>query len=103
MYGSLGEGIIGSVASYKALKKLPGGPGSKSGSASGASPMCTNSFTGDTAVLMADGTTKRIDQIKVGDKVANSEPESEDTEQHEVLAVIVTDADKDCLFAGSQS
>ncbi|MBM7809697.1 hypothetical protein JOE68_000562 [Saccharothrix algeriensis] len=39
---------------------------------------------------MADGSTRRIDQIEVGDKVANSEPESEETEQHEVLAVIVT-------------
>ncbi|GAA0256417.1 RHS repeat-associated core domain-containing protein [Saccharothrix mutabilis subsp. mutabilis] len=56
---------------------------------------CANSFTGDTHVLMADGTTKPIDQIKVGDKVTNSEPESAETEQHVVLAVIVTDADKD--------
>ncbi|MEU4743522.1 RHS repeat-associated core domain-containing protein [Actinosynnema sp. NPDC023658] len=54
-----------------------------------------NSFTGDTLVLMADGSTERIDRIEAGDKIANSEPESEETEQHEVLAVIVTDADKD--------
>ncbi|MFD0200196.1 MULTISPECIES: RHS repeat-associated core domain-containing protein [Saccharothrix] len=56
---------------------------------------CVNSFTGDTLVLMADGSTKRIDQIVIGDQVANSEPESEQTETHEVLAVIITDADKD--------
>nr|WP_231648593.1 hypothetical protein [Saccharothrix sp. NRRL B-16348] len=56
---------------------------------------CVNSFTGDTPVLMADGSTKRIDQIKVDDEVANSEPDSERVESHVVLAVIVTDADKD--------
>jgi RHS repeat-associated protein len=95
VYGSLGEGILGSAASYKALKKMPGGTNSRSGSSSGSSPMCANSFTGDTPVLMADGTTKRLDRIEVGDKVANSEPESNNTEQHEVMAVIVTDADKD--------
>ncbi|MFE9747142.1 RHS repeat-associated core domain-containing protein [Saccharothrix saharensis] len=53
-----------------------------------------NSFPGDTLVLMADGSTKRIDQVEVGDKVANSEPESERTEQHDVVGVIVSHADK---------
>jgi len=67
----------------------------KFGDLAGQLKKCKNSFTGDTLVLMADGATKRIDQIEVGDKVANSEPESEETGQHEVLAVIVTDADKD--------
>lgn len=62
----------------------------KFGDLTGQSKKCKNSFTGDTLVLMADGSTRRIDQIEVGDKVANSEPESEETEQHEVLAVIVT-------------
>ncbi len=56
---------------------------------------CKNSFTGDTLVLMADGSTKRLDEIKVGDEVAASEPESDKVEQHEVLAVIITDEDKD--------
>lgn len=54
-----------------------------------------NSFTGETLVLMADGSAKRIDEVKVGDKVANSDPESDNTEQHEVTAVHITDADKD--------
>jgi RHS repeat-associated protein len=56
---------------------------------------CPNSFSGDTLVLMADGTTKRIDEIEVGDEVANSQPKSDKVEQHKVLAVIVTDDDKD--------
>ncbi|GAA1312185.1 RHS repeat-associated core domain-containing protein [Saccharothrix xinjiangensis] len=56
---------------------------------------CANSFTGDTHVLMADGTTKRIDEIEVGDEVANNEPGGENLEAHKVVAVHVTDADKD--------
>ena len=56
---------------------------------------CVNSFTGDTHVLMADGTTKRIDEIEVGDEVANNEPGGEDLEAHEVVAVHIADADKD--------
>ncbi|SFR26774.1 intein C-terminal splicing region/intein N-terminal splicing region/RHS repeat-associated core domain-containing protein [Lentzea waywayandensis] len=55
---------------------------------------CENSFTGDTLVLMADGTTKRIDEVEVGDEVAASEPESSKTGEYTVLAVFVTDADK---------
>ncbi|WP_433272636.1 RHS repeat-associated core domain-containing protein [Actinosynnema sp. CS-041913] len=56
---------------------------------------CVNSFTGDTHVLMADGTTKRIDEIKVGDKIANNEPEREQVEENKVIAVHITDADKE--------
>ncbi|MBW4717969.1 Hint domain-containing protein [Saccharothrix obliqua] len=56
--------------------------------------MCANSFTGDTYVLMADGSAKRIDEIEVGDKVASSEPESAQSESHEVLAVHISDAEK---------
>jgi hypothetical protein len=36
--------------------------------------VCANSFTGDTPVLMADGSTKPIDEVEVGDEVAASEP-----------------------------
>ncbi|WP_170232087.1 RHS repeat-associated core domain-containing protein [Saccharothrix saharensis] len=53
-----------------------------------------NSFDGDTLVLMADGTTKPIEDLEVGDVVLNADPESERTESHVVTAVHVTDADK---------
>lgn len=81
-----------------------GGGGRKGGAALGGgsafSPrkFCNNSFTGDTLVLMADGTTKRIDEIEVGDEIANSDPDNgraERLQQHEVVAVIVTDEDKE--------
>jgi len=56
---------------------------------------CAHSFTGATAVLMADGTTKPIDQIKVGDKIENSAPGKSGTQTHKVDAVIVTHTDHD--------
>ncbi|MEU4769778.1 colicin E3/pyocin S6 family cytotoxin [Actinosynnema sp. NPDC023794] len=84
VYGSLGEGILGSAASYKALKKPPGG----------SKAMCPNSFTGDTLILMGDGNAKRIDQIKVGEAVLNSEPEVPTSEKHLVTQVHVTTEDK---------
>jgi RHS repeat-associated protein len=38
-----------------------------------------NSFTGDTPVLMADGTVKRIDQIREGDEVRATDPTTGET------------------------
>lgn len=54
-----------------------------------------HSFTGGTRVLMADGTAKAIDQIKVGDTVANAVPGAVGTQAHKVTAVIVTKTDHD--------
>jgi hypothetical protein len=61
----------------------------------GASCPIPHSFTGSTQVLMADGTTKAIDQIKIGDTIANSVPGAKGTEAHKVTAVIVTHTDHD--------
>ncbi|MFE9765900.1 LamG-like jellyroll fold domain-containing protein [Streptomyces sp. NPDC005808] len=54
-----------------------------------------HSFTGSTRVLMADGTTKTIDHVRVGDTIANSVPGQSGTEAHKVTAVIVTHTDHD--------
>ncbi|HEY6795880.1 MAG TPA: polymorphic toxin-type HINT domain-containing protein [Kineosporiaceae bacterium] len=50
------------------------GKTTKLGKAEEAAVSCPMSFSGDTAVLMADGTTKPIKDIKVGDKVEASDP-----------------------------
>ncbi|MEU7059926.1 LamG-like jellyroll fold domain-containing protein [Streptomyces sp. NPDC046197] len=55
----------------------------------------THSFTGATRVLMAGGTAKAIDQVKVGDVIANSVPGAKGVEAHKVTAVIVTRTDHD--------
>ncbi|MFI5973000.1 LamG-like jellyroll fold domain-containing protein [Streptomyces sp. NPDC051452] len=71
----------------------PGGAAEESG------PSCRiggpHSFTGATPVLMADGTTKAIDQIKVGDTIGNSVPGATGTEANKVTDVIVTRTDHD--------
>ncbi|WP_369189729.1 LamG-like jellyroll fold domain-containing protein [Streptomyces sp. R08] len=72
------------------------GAGTKSQSRSGSCPIpAKHSFTGSTRVLMADGTTKAIEQMKVGDTIANSVPGVAGTEAHKVTAVIVTHTDHD--------
>ncbi|MFD4602086.1 LamG-like jellyroll fold domain-containing protein [Streptomyces sp. NPDC058464] len=60
-------------------------------------PSCEkpHSFTGSTPVLMADGSAKAIDQVKVGDSIADSVPGVTGTEAHKVTAVIVTYTDHD--------
>jgi RHS repeat-associated protein len=66
----------------------------KAGDDSGSSCTKTNhSFTGSTQVLMADGSTESIDQVKVGDKIANSVPGQSGTQTNTVTGVIVTYTD----------
>jgi RHS repeat-associated protein len=54
-----------------------------------------HSFTGSTRVVMADGTTKAIDQVKVGDRIEDSVPGAKGVEVHTVQRVIVTKTDHD--------
>ncbi len=57
-----------------------------------------NSFVGTTLVLMADGSSKPIDQIKVGDKIANNLPGADPgtkDQVHTVTAIHVTYTDRD--------
>ncbi|MFD6372150.1 RHS repeat-associated core domain-containing protein [Streptomyces roseolus] len=76
--------------------KSTASPGSGSG---GGCPVrrgkVPHSFTGKTPVLMADGKTKEIAEVKVGDKVMTAEPGKKTKEVHEVKEVIVTKTDRD--------
>jgi hypothetical protein len=54
-----------------------------------------NSFPGTTRVLMADGTTKRIDDVRIGDVVLATDPETGRTEGHTVTRTIYTPNDTD--------
>jgi RHS repeat-associated protein len=57
-----------------------------------------NSFAGSTLVLMADGTSKPIGKIKVGDKIANNQPGTDPgtkNQTHIVTAVHITYTDTD--------
>ena len=57
-----------------------------------------DSFSGDTKVLLADGNSKPLDKIKIGDKVANALPGADlhtKNRAHVVTAVHVTRTDRD--------
>ncbi|GAA2207343.1 hypothetical protein GCM10009850_028010 [Nonomuraea monospora] len=53
-----------------------------------------NSFTPDTEVLMADGTAKPIEDVRVGDQVVATDPETGRTEPQPVTALITGEGDK---------
>ncbi|MGW6565722.1 ricin-type beta-trefoil lectin domain protein [Streptomyces sp. NPDC054975] len=53
-----------------------------------------NSFAVGTKVLMADGTTKDIKKVEAGDKILATDPESGETAERIVSAVIFTKDDK---------
>jgi RHS repeat-associated protein len=58
---------------------------------------CSNSFQGSTPVLMANGASKPIDQVRVGDMITNAQPDSVITvndQHHKVTAIHVTYDDK---------
>lgn len=54
-----------------------------------------NCFLAGTDVLMADGKTKDIEDIKVGDKVLATDPRTGETSARKVTKLIVTDSDKE--------
>ncbi|MFF4010641.1 polymorphic toxin-type HINT domain-containing protein [Streptomyces sp. NPDC001717] len=54
-----------------------------------------NSFTAGTLVLMADGTYKKIEEIRVGDSVLATDPETGETSPKTVTAEIFTEDDKE--------
>ncbi|MFJ3496736.1 polymorphic toxin-type HINT domain-containing protein [Streptomyces sp. NPDC086091] len=64
------------------------------GGASKLSRTCTKCFLAGTEVLLADGSAKRIEEVKVGDEVVATDPETGETGPREVLALIVTEHDK---------
>ncbi|WP_285472750.1 polymorphic toxin-type HINT domain-containing protein, partial [Actinoplanes sp. NBRC 101535] len=65
--------------------------------AKGASCATSNSFTADTVVLMADGSTKAIADVRVGDLVLATDPETGETRAEEVTALIVGSGSKNLV------
>lgn len=55
---------------------------------------CNKCFLAGTDVKMADGGTKNIEDIKVGDEVLATDPETGETGPRKVTRLIVTDSDK---------
>ncbi|WP_037682039.1 polymorphic toxin-type HINT domain-containing protein, partial [Streptomyces griseus] len=55
---------------------------------------CTKCFLAGTDVLMADGKTKDIEDVKLGDEVLATDPETGETGPRKVTRLIVTEDDK---------
>jgi hypothetical protein len=91
--GGAGDGGEGGAASGGA----GGGDDPVAGTEEDTGGSCTvpHSFTGGTGVLMADGTSRPIDEVKAGDKVEDSVPGQKGAETHTVQKVIVTRTDHD--------
>ncbi|MET9411551.1 polymorphic toxin type 24 domain-containing protein [Streptomyces sp. NPDC002935] len=90
---SVGADLI-AAAKFKLAEKLLG---DAYGAVYDAVTSCSvrNSFTPETKVTMADGTTKAIKDVTVGDQVIATDPETGRTESRTVLATIITVDDKD--------
>lgn len=56
-----------------------------------------NSFAPGTKILMADGSAKLIGEIKVGDEVLATDPETSETGQRKILATIIGQGRKDLI------
>ncbi|MFF9063617.1 RHS repeat-associated core domain-containing protein [Streptomyces sp. NPDC014882] len=56
-----------------------------------------NSFLPGEEVLLADGSSKRIEDVEVGEKVLATDPESGETEERTVTATIVSRGDKNLV------
>lgn len=75
-----------------------GGDNKDADDSSGQAPSCErpHSFLPGTKVLMADGTTKAIEDVENGDKLAANDPENSTTSGTEIVtATIITEDDKD--------
>jgi RHS repeat-associated protein len=73
-------------------------PPEPGGSAEGGSPegtTCANSFAAATAVLMANGTTRPIRDVRVGDVIEDAAPGTDTPQAHTVTALHITHTDRD--------
>ncbi|MDQ0950330.1 RHS repeat-associated protein [Streptomyces phaeochromogenes] len=57
-------------------------------------PKCTRCFLAGTDIRMADGSTKDIEDVEIGDEVVATDPETGETGPREVSQLIITEHDK---------
>ncbi|MEU1374206.1 polymorphic toxin-type HINT domain-containing protein [Streptomyces triculaminicus] len=84
----LSQGMRGGLPSLKGAR----GGGGRSGGR-GKSDPC-HSFTPGTEVLLEDGSSKPIEDVRTGDKVLATDPETGETTAREVVATFDTEHDK---------
>ncbi|MCD5353835.1 polymorphic toxin-type HINT domain-containing protein [Kineosporia mesophila] len=87
-------GAKGAKAGWKGARFLQKGAkaanaGDEAGAATKGLSKCLNSFAGPTLVLMADGTSKPIKDVEIGDKVLATDPATGESGARTVTAVMV--------------
>jgi hypothetical protein len=85
---------VSSLLACATIGSSPGSvdaPGTAWGDAVEALPACARSFGGGTEVVLADGSTKPIAEVEVGDWVVAADPETDETGIRRVTAVWVHD------------
>ncbi|MFJ4967139.1 RHS repeat-associated core domain-containing protein [Streptomyces sp. NPDC088729] len=91
-------GQVGTSAAMGCATGMLGAAGAAKGAAKGASLgkcfTAGNSFTSDTPVLLADGTRKPIKDIRIGDEVLATDPETGESGPRPVTALIKGTGDK---------
>ncbi|MGW2368314.1 polymorphic toxin-type HINT domain-containing protein [Streptomyces sp. NPDC001667] len=86
-------GIEGRLAG-RGAKSFIGRESASVSKSEAAADVC-HSFTSDTDVELSDGKSKSIEEVKVGDNVLATDPETGRTESRPVVATIITEHDKD--------
>ncbi|MFD5098101.1 polymorphic toxin-type HINT domain-containing protein [Streptomyces albidochromogenes] len=86
------EWALARRAAASAAATAKGGSGSVEALIRGAG--CAMCFLAGTDVLMADGSTKNIEDVKIGDEVLATDPETGETGPRKVTRLIVTEDDK---------
>jgi RHS repeat-associated protein len=99
MVGTGGEGTLAEAFARGALETvgedLVKDEGEQAVKDAVESCLIPHSFVGGTKVLMADGSARPIDEIKVGDKIRNQAPGEATPQEHAVQRVIITRNDHD--------
>jgi len=99
-YLDTGHVDMGTVAVQGVVGAAQGGFGAARARTRTSTSSC-NSFSASTLVLLADGSTRRIDQVRVGDRVLASDPTTGKTEVRVVTDTIRGYGTKDLVELGT--
>ncbi|MFE7657307.1 polymorphic toxin-type HINT domain-containing protein, partial [Streptomyces bottropensis] len=89
----VGAGVLGFIPGGD-IAKAPRQADNIVDAMKGAKKTCAKCFLAGTEVLMADGTTKEIEDVELGDKVQATDPETGESGARVVTRLIVTEDDK---------
>ena len=95
-YATTGHVSLSGVVMSAGIGAFTGGRAAKAGGKAGRGG-CKNSFTGDTVVLMADGTSRPIEDVRAGDTVKATDPTTGESGDRRVTDVIVGEGEKNLV------